>query len=382
MGMNAERATDIYEKLGVRPVINAQGGVTDLGGSMLTPGVKRAMDEVGKSFVEMRELLEKSGEYIANILGVEAAYITSGAAAALTLSTAACIAGSARKNIERLPDTTAMKNEVVIQKKQRYGFDRCYAYPGGKLVEAGDESGCTPAQLEAAIGPNTAAVAYLVMADGDSSVVSLEDTVELAHDHNVPVIADGAWQIWPLDYFLKTAQSADLVCFGAKYLGAPHSTGIVCGKKDLVDAVAANGFIASVRSFGRPMKVDRQEIVGAAVAVENWFAMDHEKRLKGWEEKFSTIERGLEGIAGVRTERFSHATNYLRVALHVVLDTGVLGKNTEQVARELDSGNPRIAVLFAGMHPLDEGTIEIRAYNLYDGEERVIADRLRGVLGG
>jgi len=346
---------------------------------MLTPEVREAMDKAGSSFVDMGELIEKSGDHIAKILGVEAAYVTSGAAAAITLSTVACIAGSNEKNILQLPDTTGMKNEIVIQKRHRYVFDRCFVYQGGRLVEAGDDVGCTSEQLDKAIGPGTAAVAYQVNTEWDDSIVSLEDAVAIAHEHNVPVIGDGAWQIWPLDYFRHWTQVADLACFGAKYLGAPQSTGVVCGKKSLVEAVTANGFIANAAGFGRPMKVDRQEIVGATIALENWFTMDHERQLRDWEDKISTIERGLEGISGIRTQRVQ-AVGYIRIALHVVLDTIVLGKNSEQVVTELEAGDPSITVLHSGNHPLNEDTVEVRVYNLYDGEEQIIADQLRSVL--
>ncbi len=245
-------ARSFYDELGVRRVINASGNQTVLGGSSPSPEVLRAMEEATRTYVEMDELLKKSGEYIAGMLGTEGAYVTSGCAAALALSAAACIAGKDPERMLQLPDTTGMKNEIVLQKKQRYSYDRSYTVTGGKLVEAGDENGCTPRQLEAAIGPKTAAIAYFIQPDWGDSVVSLEDTVKIAHEHGLPVIADAASQIYPLDYFRRNAQSADLVCFGAKYIGAPHATGFVVGKKDLVDTVMPTGSSASTPADAEP----------------------------------------------------------------------------------------------------------------------------------
>ena len=371
---------NVYEKLGVRPVINARGNQTILGGSTPPKAVAAAMEEAGRNFVEMRELLERSGELIAGVLGTEAAYVTSGCAAALTLSAAACMAGDDPEKIGRLPDTAGMKNEILIQKRQRYGFDRCLTLSGGRLAEAGDESGCTPEQLKQAIGPNTAAIAYVINTNRDDSVVPLEDAIEVAHSKNVPVIADAASQIYPLDYFRRNAQAPDLACFGAKYFGAPHSSGVVCGKKDMVDAVVAQGFIAyhydGAMAFGRAMKLDRQEIVGAAAALDAWFSMNHEDRLLEYDHRMSAIQQGLRGVSDVQTKVVQNERYFLS-SLHVVFDPKVVGKTAQEIADELDAGNPRIWVYTEG-----DDTIVINVHVLNDGEEKIIADRLRSALAG
>ena len=371
-------STQVYDELGVRPVINARGNMTVLGGSSPSDSVRAAMEEAGQHYVEMKELLEKSGQYIADILGTEAAYVTSGCGAALALSTAACIAGKDPEKMVRLPNTTGMKSEVLIQQKQRYSYDRCYTATGGKLLEVGTEDGCTPEQLESAIGQNTAAIAYFIQPDWGSSVVSLENAVEIAHAHGVPVIADGAYQIYPLDYFRGNARSADLVCFGAKYLGAPHSTGFVCGKKDLVDAVVAHGFIGfhtgGFRAIGRPMKVDRQGVIAVVTALRNWFAMNHEDRLLNIEEKLTAIQEGLQGIPNVQT-RLVQVQRFWGVSLNVIMDTKAMGKNAEHIAKDLDEGTPRIWVEAQG-----EDTITVNSHALSEGEEDIVSDRLRSAL--
>ncbi len=363
---------NIYTKLGVHPLINAEGNQTVRGGSTPSALVRQAMEEADMSYVEMEELLEKSGAFIASLLDVEAAYVTAGCYAALVLSSAAVMTHNDPEKRAQLPDTTGLKNEIILQKKQRYGYDRAYTVPGSKLVIVGDEDGCTPEQLENAIGPNTAAIAYLIQPD-QGNAVPLEEAVEIAHRHNVLAIADGAAQIHPLDYFRRNAQSADLVCFGGKYFNAPHSTGFVCGKKDLITEVTAHGFIGP-RPIGRGMKVDRQEIIGFVTAIDTWFTMDHEKRSREQDSKYAVIAQALEGICGVSTEIVPKKSHTLS-DLHVTFDPKTVGKNAEQVSSELDAGNPRIRVPTQG-----DDTITINAYTLNVGEEFIIANRLRSLL--
>ena len=370
----------IYEKLGVRPVVNALSNATVLGGSTPPPAVLEAMEEANLHWVEMRELLEKSGEFIAGVLGTEAAYVTSGCMAALTLSTAACMAGTDPEKIGQLPDTSGMKNEILFQRSQRYNFDRCYTLPGGKLVEVGDDDRCTPAQLEEAIGPNTAAVGYYIQPDWDNTVLSLAEVVEIAHRKNVPVIADAASQIYPLEYMRDSAQGADLVCFGAKYFGSGHSTGMVAGKKDMVDAVVAQGFIAyhhdGGKAFGRPMKLERQEIVGVVAALDRWFSMNHEDRFQEYDRSFSAIQQCLRGVTNAQLKVVPNE-KFFGSSLNVEVDRASVGKTAQQVADELAEGSPRVWVGVQG-----DDTVVVNVHNLNEGDEDIIVDRLKDVLGG
>ena len=174
MAAQSATMTSVYEAIGVKPVINARGFLTVLGGSNPSPRVKQAMDEADRYFVEMKDLLEKGGEIIARLIGCEAAYITPGAAAALALGTAACVTGNDLDKMSRLPDTTGMKNKVVIQKCQRYSYDRAPTIVGTKLVEVGDENGATAEQLEAAIGPETANVLYVAHLESRPGAIELD----------------------------------------------------------------------------------------------------------------------------------------------------------------------------------------------------------------
>ena len=369
--------TDIYTRLGARPVINASGNTTIWGGSTPTPAVQRAMDEASGYWVEMEELLEKSGELIAEALGVEAAYPTSGCFSALVLSTAALMTGSDPEKMEKLPDTSGMKNEFVFQEAQSYGYDRAYGVPGGKLVKVGDENGCTIEEMEAAIGPSTAGIVYFVNKSHGDSMVSYDDATKLAHDHGLPILADCAAQIYPIDYFLENAQKADLACFGGKYMGAPHSTGFLCGKKDLVDAAVGHGFIAPGKPFGRAMKMDRQEIVGVVTAVSEWFSMDHEERLLIAGGKLGIIQDAVTDLNSVATTTIAANDSYMAISLNITLNTKELSMDASEVADALSSMTPRIRLDVVG-----DDTLVLVSHNLVDGEPEAVAEGLRSTLAG
>ena len=370
--MTNQNLGQVYNRLGARPVINAAGNQTVLGGSILSGAVKKAMEEAGASYVGMEELLAKSGEHIASLLGVEAAYVTSGCYSALVLCSAAVMTGNDPDKRAQLPDTAGMKDEILLQRVQRYGFDRAFTVPGGKLIYVGDDDSMTTEQLQQAIGPRTAAVAYLLYPD-QGKAMPLEQVVQIAHSHNIPVISDAAAQIYPLDYFQRNAQSADLVCFGGKYFNAPHSAGFACGRKDLIEAVTAHGFIGP-RPIGRGMKLDRQEIIGLVTAIDEWFAMDHEKRSEEQDARYDAITQELSGIQNVST-KIVRIKGHMLSTLHVVIDTKTLGKNAQQVVSELDEGTPRIKVGAAG-----SDTITINAYTLNEGHEYMIAKALKSLL--
>src|SRR5438874_2088177 len=297
--------TNVYESLGITPVINARGNNTVLGGSTPSARVRRAMQDVERYYVDMQQLLERSGQVIAGLLNAEAAHVTPGAAAALALGSAACIAGADPDKIARLPDTTGMANRILIQAGHRYHYERAVTVPGGRLVEVGDGQGTTAAQLKAALGAEVAAVLFPAHLDGKAGTLSLADVQAIAHDQSVPVLVDAAGRVYPLDRFRNYARGgADLVAFGAKYLGALNASGILCGRRDLVEAAVLHGFIgfetnAWEKSFGRPLKLDRQTIVAVVAALEEWFEIDHDARLAGYERRLQALAAELDGAPGV-----------------------------------------------------------------------------------
>lgn len=371
-------APSIYEEIGATPLINACGHKTVLGGSTPSPRVKAAMARAEEYYVDMPQLLEQSGRVVAGLLGAEAAYITPGCAAAMALGTAACITGADPDLIARLPHTSGMKDQVVIQAPQRYHYEHVVTIVGATLVEAGDRNRTSAEQLAAALGPRTAAVLYPAHLEGAPGALSLAEVLDVAHGKGVPVLVDAAGQVYPLDRFTGFARGgADLVCFGAKYLGAPQSSGILCGRRELVSAAARQGFIgfetvSRGAAFGRPFKLDRQEIVGVVAALQEWMATDHEARLAGFEARLRTIAHAVEGLPGVTAEIVRGVGANPRV-LRVRLDPAAR-RSAEQAEAALRTGKPGIAV------GVEAGALLVHPGTLAPGQEEIVAARLREVL--
>jgi L-seryl-tRNA(Ser) seleniumtransferase len=388
--MAKQDSHDIYRRLGVRGSINAVGTGTLVGGSGPPLHVREAMEAASHRFVRMHDLLVSTGELVAELLGTEAAYITSGGAAALTLGTAACIAGDDPEKIEMLPDTTGMKNEVVVQKKHLRTYDRCLRAAGARLVDAGDETGCTREQLEAAFGPSTAAVFQAWPPFGDMTGlyddapregenVPLDEVVEIAHGHDVPVIVDGAAEVYPLDFFQQVAQAGDLTSFGGKYVGGPNASGILCGRKDLVQAAMAHGFTTPTGAvgIGRAMKSDRQQIVALATALETWLRdTNFEDRFIELDRMLSVVENALKPVPNVRMEATMISHGFYGSYLMIYLDPAV-GKTAPQLVDELYDGEPSVLVRAA-----TDDSIRLFFYTLDEGDEELVARRLVEVLGG
>jgi len=372
--------TSIFEEIGVKPVINAVGHQTVLGGSQLSVRVRAAMEETNRYFVDMRDLLEKSGELIAGLLGAEAAYVTPGCAAALALGTAACITGSDPDKMGQLPDITGLKHEVLIQAASRYKYDRCPTVVGAKLVEFGTAEGATLAELDAAIGPNTACVMVVGMLRNRPGILPMEQVIETAHRRGVPVLVDAAGEVFPLDYMKSYPRSgADLIGYGSKYFGGPNSAGILCGRKDLIEAAAQQGFIGfestGSRSFGRPLKLDRQEIFAVVVALQEWFSQDHDARLRSYDRMVRSMAERLQGIAGITTTPQPGGSGPA-TRLEVTIQPRLTGLNAESVAKALRDGNPSIRVVQRG------DLLAINVHTVTPGDEDVIAERLRRALAG
>ena len=380
--MTAANWGDIYKELGATPVINAIGSVTVLGGSNPAPEVKEAMDRADGPYVPLMELQEKAGEAIAKMTGVPAAYITSGAGSALTLATAAFMAGDDDDKIQQLPDTIGMKDEILIQARQRYWYDRCLQLAGAKLVEFGTPERTTRDDLEKALGPRTAAVHYYAVEQSpDPDALSLQDIIEIAHAHDVPVMVDAAGQIYPLDVFGKFVRmGADFQCIAAKYLGAPQSTGLALGTTEAIRKLSLQSFASyegrRVRGVGRPHKVDRQEMIGAVAAVKRWMTIDHEERLAQAEQQCRTIMAPLRGILGVEVELIDNVTGHLPYGVHLEVDPAVSGLTVHEVVERLKAGDPPIWTRVRD----GEHWIDIHVFGLGDGEDKIVGERISALL--
>ena len=371
----------IWEELNVRPVLNAGGNRTLLGGNQPPQEVLDAMAEMDDYYVEMNDLIDAASEKVAEMLGVEAALITSGAAAALAVGAAGIMTGMDEAKVERIPDTTGMRSEFLIQRQLRLKYDRCITVAGATLVEIGDEDETRPEHLEDAIGPDTAAVHYF--APGDSpGCLPVEQVIDIAHGKGVPVIVDAAGQVYPTENLSKYVNmGADLACYGAKYFGSVNSSGVLTGKKEYVEAARLNSFIGfestTTRNFARPMKMDRQSVVAVYAALKRWLTMNHEDRFAAYEVQLNNIREGLSGIPGVTVEPAEEGPND---GLIVYVDPAETGKTAEQVREELRNGNPIVWSYPSEDIGRPAGGILLRVRTLKPGQEKRLAERLREVL--
>ena len=373
---------DIYKELGATPIINAIGSVTMLGGSTPIAEVKAAMDQADQSYIPLMELEERAGKAIADMVDVPAAYVTSGAGSALALATAALMAGDDDDLIEQLPDTTGMKNEILIQTRQRYWYDRCLEVAGAKLVNFGTEEGTTREQLEQAIGPKTAAVHFLAAEQTpDANVLPLEDIIEIAHEKGVPVTVDAAGQIYPLELFGKYVRmGADFQCIAAKYLGATQSVGLALGTEDMIRKISKQSFVGyegrRVRGIGRPHKVDRQEMVGAVAAVKHWMTTNHEERLANIEVICQTMMTPLKDVPGVEVVMMENIIGHQPFGLEVRIDSSVTGMTAQEIVVKLKEGDPPIWTRVRE----GEDFIILHAFGLSEGQDKIVGERIAELL--
>jgi len=373
----------IYKDLGLEPIINATGSVTALGGSIVAKEVQKGMDLANDVYIPMNLLEQKVGDEIAKILDVPAAYITSGAGSALTLAAAAFIAGKDDEKIQQLPDTTGMPNKILIQKRQRYWYDRCMELSGGKLLEVGDDRGTDADQLIKAISDDTACVHYPVYEQDkkDPNILSLEEVIEIAHSKNKPVSVDAAGQIYPLENFGKYVKmGADFQCIAAKYMGAPHSTGIALGSEDVIDSISRHSFVGyesrRIRGIGRPHKIDRQEVIGVLYAVRRWMSMNHEERLTSAEKKSLHIINSLRKIEGVEVNLIDNIIGHQPFGLSLDIDEKFFNTTNEKFVEILKNSNPQVWTRV----PDGEKSIIIHVFGMNQEQSEIVAEVIKKEL--
>jgi D-glucosaminate-6-phosphate ammonia-lyase len=364
----------IYEEIGVKRVINAAFCLTVLGGSTLTEEVIDAMSEANECFVEMKELCGKAGEIIAAITGAEAAYPTTGAFGSLVLSAAACIAGKDPDQMRLLPDTTNMKNEIIIQKNLRIVFDRAMEVPGGKFVVIEP----TLRSMEEAISEKTAAIHYTAPVPEDpqrTDVIPIEEVINLGHKHGVPIIVDAAGQTYPINRLkMFASMGADLICHSGKYFSAPNSTGYVCGRKDLIEAVEANSYIGpGVGWIGRGYKLDRQEVIALIVALRRWVKMDHDKeRFQPARDRRDHLIKALKDVPDITLAPQPY--RYHAIDLQITLDKKTADETTKLV-KLLREGDPSIRI-----RSVSENNLLVNTMFLMEDDVPLLAERLKAVV--
>jgi L-seryl-tRNA(Ser) seleniumtransferase len=370
----------IFDRVGVPAAINASGIYTDLGGSRLSPSIWAAMAEVNEHFIDMVELLDRTGETVAELLGVEAARITPGASAAIALGIGACLTGNDREKMERLPETSGMPNEVILQRGHRYKYDRCVLLPGARIVEVGSDVGTQREEIERAIGPDTVALFVPAHLDGHHGTVPLADVAAIGHGRGIPTFVDAAYLNYPVEIMGSfNAQGADLVCFSAKYFGGPNGGGLVCGREDLVAAVAAIDFTrhesGPYRRFGRAFKMDRQVVIATVLALQEWFAMDHDARWQGYRRQVEILCNELASIPDATLTPMCFTMDERLIPDPVnclVVDFApTAARSAEQISHILAGGNPSIRCVVEG------NALVIVVETVQNGEETVIAERVR-----
>jgi seryl-tRNA(Sec) selenium transferase len=376
---------NVYTRVGVRPLINARGTWTYLCGSLELPEARRAAEEASHYFVDLFELQAGVGRHLAKLAGAESAMVTSGSAGAMASATAGCIAGTDAKNVWQLPDTTGLKSEVIMM-GGRSAFDSAIRLVGGKLVIAN-----TVADLQPAITPQTAMV-YTTWRDE-----RIESILKITKPAGVPVLLDDAGGIPPFDSFTRYAKiGVDLFCFsGGKGLSGPQCSGVLLGRKDLIDAALANSNPWE-GAVCRPMKVGKEEIMGIVAAIEYWSRADPAALNKEWQSRVERIQKLVATVPGVTTNIATPQDENSYPTLTVTWDEKKFGLTVAQCDQQLREGEPRIEVL-TNSNPSgvldritdndpnrqrreDPNLLQIISMTLQPGEDLIVGNRLRQIL--
>src|SRR5256885_3141933 len=378
---------NVYKAVGVKAVINCRGTWTYLGGSLEFPEVRQAQLEAAEYFVNMLDLQRAVGRRLSELTGAESGIVTSGSAGAMAAATAGCMAGTDDKKIWQLPDTTGLKHEVVMV-GGRSAFDSAIRLTGAKLVLV-----YSPEELTNALSENTAMIYTTDLGD------KLQKELAIAKDHKIPMLLDDAAGIPPADNAkLYARMGIDMYCFsGGKGLSGPQCSGLLLGRKDLIEAALMN---SSPREGAvcRPMKVGKEEIIGCLTALEIWLKMDEKKVYAEWNDRINRIRKLVDTVPGVKTDTYVPDDGNRYPTLRVSWDQQAWHYNISDCVQDLRSSNPVIEVLGADNPSLvtavREGNpnptpkerkapdhIELVSMTIKPGEEIIVGQRLRAVLG-
>ncbi|MGB6978077.1 MAG: aminotransferase class V-fold PLP-dependent enzyme [Candidatus Acidiferrales bacterium] len=385
IGMNPGK--NVYTRLGVKTVINARGTWTYLSGSLEFPEVRQAQEEASRYFVDVIELQRAVGRRLSELTGAESGMVSSGSAGAMALATAACMAGTDDKRIWQLPDTTGMKNEVIMM-GGRSAFDSAIRLTGAKLVLV-----YSPEELSKAIGDSTAMIYTTDLGE------KLQNELNIAKDRKIPLLLDDAAGIPPVDNAkLYAKMGIDMYCFsGGKGLCGPQCSGLLFGRKDLIEAVLMNN-CPREGAVCRPMKVGKEEIIGCLTSLEVWLKTDQKKLYEVWNTRLDRIRKLVETVPGVKTETYVPDDGNRYPTLKVSWDQQAWGFTIADCVRELRAGDPWIEVLGPDNPSLvtavREGSpvptrkerktpdhIELISMTIQPGEEMIVGERLRSILG-
>lgn len=395
----------IYKRFGVEPLINVVGAFTAYGGALMGEEALQAMDEAAKESVRLDELQAAASKVISEVTHAKAGIVTAGAAAGMTLGTAACIAGFDVNKMNRLPDTAGIPNEVIIPWSHISPYNHAFRAAGAKLVKVGTVSAFRPfseaymvgiGEIETAITENTVAIAYTTRQD---SYPPLEEVTKLGSKYNIPIIVDAAPQVPPIENLYKFIDlGADLVCIsGGKGICGPQASGILCGNRDLIASavvqmldvggnfdtwdpplslIPKEKFRGSPeRGIGRAMKVSKEAIIGLLVALENLTEEKFAVRTEHQRKMLESIRLHLEGIDGLEITLTEDMSVY--PLLEIKIDEQIAGQSATEVAQKLKDGKPSILVGFMYLH---RGMITISSISLNEEIAGILSDRLYSVL--
>ena len=367
----------VYRRFGAHPIINAAGTVTRLGGSRTRPEAIAAMAEATNFMVDMHELNSRAGDVIARVTGADAGFVCNGAASGLLLQAAAVIAGANPAIAQQLPHPEGVPNEIIIQTAHRFPYDQAYRAAGAKLVTIGTGRRCAPWELEVAINERTAAVAFLFSPFISRSCLTLPQVAEIAHARGIPVIVDGASMVPPKANLRRYIEmGADLVTIsGGKGIRGPQGSGLLFGRKDLVDGAAFNA--APNQFLGRGMKVSKEEIIGFLTALELFVDEDEEEKMAVLREKAQRVVDALIEIPGLEVSVEQDPNDYLTPSAVLKFDSDWNGPAKDDFMAALEEGDP--PVFLQGSFVPDD-VMAVDPFNVSDEEMPVLIQRLREEL--
>ena len=379
---------DYYEKLGVPTIINAAGTYTTLTAACMPPVVLAAVQKAALHPVRLHDLQTRSGEYIAQRLQCEGAVVTSGAAGAITLATAACLQNANDLDPMAMPQAIdGMKNQVIVQRAHRYGYDHAMFLCGARVTEV-----VTLDDYKRACAAGNAVMTNFFNAaeeeDGEAGTAQIgrEEWLRIAHEHNIPCHIDAAADMPPISNLWKyTGMGFDLVAFsGGKGIRGPQNAGLLLGKKHLIDLAQQNN--NPQEGVGRGMKVAKEQIVGMVAAVD-WVLSHSEESMQGdYQKRADLIAAAVKGIPSVTAE-----TVVPRIANHVPhllirFDPSVTGVTTTEIVTKLREGKPSIELNPNTGKPPNQGipsnanTLVVGVWMLQPGEDAVVGRRIREAL--
>jgi len=362
-----------YEELGVPPVINCEGTMTVLGGSILRPELEAVMAMAGRHFVSIPDLEVAAGKRIAEMLKLPAEYtalVNSGAAAAIQSGLAGILTGDNEALIRQLPDVTGMKSEVIIQKSHRNPFDHQLRSTGVKLVEIE-----TREQLRSAVNDRTAMMHFSNFANAEGQI-KVDEWVKLAKQYNLHCMNDAAADTPPVSHLWDyTNMGYDLVTFsGGKAMRGPQCAGLLVGRKDLVAYALLNNS-PHEDTLGRSQKVGKEEIIGMVKALEIYLKEDHDALAKEWQEHLAGIARELTKIPGVSTSFFTPDIANHVPHMQITWDSKI-SVTAQQVSKLLRNSKPAIVIGGGEGRP----GLVMCSFMLQPGEDKIVAEQLSHIL--